>query len=74
MYFLRSISAATRPPARRGEQVVQEATFQLRHISQERIFGMRTVLRWRIKIRISGLYRTMIDVLDDPSSAGGIFM
>jgi predicted transcriptional regulator of viral defense system len=70
--LFRTIFVYTVRPVRRGEQVVQETTFQLRHISQERMFGMKTVWRGRIKIQISDLHRTMIDVLDDPSSGGGI--
>ena len=70
--MFRTIFVYTARPVRRREQVVQEAAFDLRHISPDRIFGTKTIWRGRIKIQISDLHRTIIDVLDDPSSGGGI--
>ena len=47
-------------------------SFALRHIRPATLFGTRTIWRGRIKVQISDIHRTMIDMLADPSVGGGI--
>jgi predicted transcriptional regulator of viral defense system len=47
-------------------------TFLLRHIRPNALFGLRGIWRGQIKVQISDIHRTMIDMLADPSTGGGI--
>jgi predicted transcriptional regulator of viral defense system len=51
---------------------VHGITFMLRHIKPEAFFGTRSVWRGQIKVQISDIHRTMIDMLADPATGGGI--
>lgn len=46
--------------------------FIVRHVSPAKMFGTRTVWRERAKVKISDPHKTIVDVLNDPSIAGGI--
>jgi predicted transcriptional regulator of viral defense system len=70
--LFRTIFVYTVRPVRSTRQVVQDTVFELHHIRANRIFGTKTLWRGRTKIQISDLHRTVIDLLDDPSSGGGI--
>ncbi|MGH9615193.1 MAG: type IV toxin-antitoxin system AbiEi family antitoxin domain-containing protein [Acidobacteriaceae bacterium] len=70
--LFRTVFVYTARPVRRAEQVIQETVFQVRHIQSNLIFGTKAIWRGRAKIQVSDSHRTMIDVLDDPSSGGGI--
>lgn len=48
------------------------ATFTVKHVAPERIFGTKTVWRGRSKVLVSDLERTLVDMLDDPTLGGGI--
>lgn len=48
------------------------ALFLLKHISERKIFGTKTVWRHRTRVPVSDVHRTIIDMLDDPSIGGGI--
>ena len=47
-------------------------SFELRHIQQTALFGTRTIWRGQTRVQVSDIHRTMIDMLADPSSGGGI--
>jgi predicted transcriptional regulator of viral defense system len=47
-------------------------TFVLRHIQSKALFGTRTIWRGQERVQISDVHRTMIDMLADPSTGGGI--
>lgn len=47
-------------------------SFVLRHIPPRAMFGTRTIWRGQTRVQISNIHRTMIDMLADPSSGGGI--
>jgi predicted transcriptional regulator of viral defense system len=70
--LFRTVFVYTVRPVRRVKQAVQDTVFELHHIQANRIFGTKTLWRGRTKIQISDLHRTIIDLLDDPSSGGGI--
>lgn len=48
------------------------ATFTVKHIAAEKMFGTKAVWRGRSKVLVSDLERTIIDMLDDPALGGGI--
>ena len=47
-------------------------TFTLRHVAEPKMFGLKTVWRGRTKVMVSDLHRTVVDMLDDPATGGGI--
>jgi len=46
--------------------------FTLKHIHPEKIFGLKYVWSETIRIAVSDVHRTMLDILDDPLFGGGI--
>ena len=48
------------------------ASFTLRHARPDMIFGTRSVWRDRIRIAVSDVHRTIVDMLDDPDLGAGI--
>ncbi len=46
--------------------------FTLKHISPEKIFGLKHVWSETIRIAVSNVNRTMLDILDDPELGGGV--
>lgn len=57
---------------RRREVEVQGAAFVLRHRAEQALFGTRSVWRGSTRVEVSDLHRTIVDMLDDPSTGGGI--
>jgi predicted transcriptional regulator of viral defense system len=56
--------------ARRHE--INGLPFVLRHIQSKALFGTRTIWRGPTRVQISDIHRTIIDILADPSTGGGI--
>ena len=50
----------------------QGAVFSLKHVSEKLIFGTKTVWRGQTRVPVSDVHRTIIDILDDPATGGGI--
>lgn len=48
------------------------AAIQVRHVSEAKLFGLRSTWRSTAKVLVSDPARTLIDVLDDPANGGGI--
>lgn len=48
------------------------ATFTLKHIAEDKIFGTKVIWRGHSKIAVSDIHRTIVDMLDDPAIGGGI--
>ena len=48
------------------------ALFTLKRVPEPHIFGTKTVWRGRTKVSVSDLDRTILDMLDDPATSGGI--
>jgi predicted transcriptional regulator of viral defense system len=46
--------------------------FSLKHISEKKFFGLKTLWREHTKVLISDPHKTIIDMLDDPLVGGGI--
>jgi predicted transcriptional regulator of viral defense system len=57
---------------RRRNVDVQGAEFVLRHRAQRQLFGTRPAWRGTTRVDVSDLHRTIIDMLDDPSTGGGV--
>lgn len=51
---------------------VHGIAFMLRHIRPEAFFGTRAIWHGRTKVQISDIHRTMVDMLADPATGGGI--
>ena len=69
--MFRQILVMTAQPVREKHQMRHGAQFILRHIQERKLFGARPVWRSRSKILVSDVHRTVIDLLDDPSTGGG---
>lgn len=50
----------------------QGAIFSLKHVKKDHFFGTKTVWRSQSRVLVSDVHRTIIDMLDDPASGGGI--
>lgn len=50
----------------------QGAIYALQHIKPELLFGTKTVWRGQTRVQVSDVHRTIIDMLDEPASGGGI--
>lgn len=70
--IFRDILVFTGRPVRHRTVERQGAVFTLRHVREELIFGTKTVWRGRTRIAVSDVHRTIIDMLDDPATGGGI--
>lgn len=54
------------------QQVRHGARFTLKHVQEKNIFGTKTIWRGQTKVAVSDVHRTIVDMLDDPLSGGGI--
>ena len=70
--IFRDIVVFTARGIRERTRVSGGAQFTLRRIPETRIFGTKAVWRGQTKVLISDIDRTMLDMLDDPTSGGGI--
>ena len=66
------IVVMTAQPVRTKAQIRHGAHFTLKHIQADRIFGTKVIWRGQTKVAVSDVHRTVIDMLDDPASGGGI--
>jgi len=70
--IFKDIFVFTAQPVRRKTKQTGGVEFSLKHVSEENIFGTKTVWRDRSKVAVSDPHRTIIDMLDDPAIGGGI--
>jgi len=54
------------------KHVAQGVTFVLRHVPEERCFGLKTLWRGSSRVKISDAPRTLVDMLEMPDTVGGI--
>ena len=66
------IVVMTAQPIRKKSQKRHGATFTVKHIDENKLFGTKTVWRGHSKVLVSDLERTIVDMLDDPAIGGGI--
>ena len=70
--IFRDIVIFTSRPIRSKRVKVQSTTFTLKVVKEKKIFGTQSIWRNQTKVEVSDIYKTLIDVLDDPSTGGGI--
>ena len=70
--LFRDIFVFTTKAIRARKRDVHGITFLLRHIEPKALFGTRSIWRGQIKVQVSDVHRTIIDMLADPSAGGGI--
>lgn len=70
--LFRDIFVFTTRNIRARRRDVHGITFLLRHIQPDALFGTRNIWRGQIKVQVSDIHRTIIDMLADPAVGGGI--
>ncbi len=70
--LFRSIFVFTARPFRTKESTSQGVTFTLKRIPEDALFGLKTVWRGQARVSISDKHRTIVDLLADPATGGGI--
>jgi len=68
----RTIVVMTTRKPRNRKPVIKGTGFLLRAVSPDLIFGMRSVWRGQVKINILDPTRTLLDMLNNPVSGGGL--
>ncbi len=68
----RSVLVYTARPVRPREQTIQGIPFVLKRVKLDKIFGVRPVWHGKVKVQVSDVHRTVVDMLDDPRVGGGI--
>jgi predicted transcriptional regulator of viral defense system len=69
--IFRDVYVVAGKKVRPSRQSIQGTDFVIRSIEKKALFGTRRVWRRRIAVDVSDLHRTIVDVLDLPSAAGG---
>lgn len=70
--LFRSIFVFTARPFRSKEQTVQGVTFTLKRVPEEALFGLKTIWRGQARVSVADKPRTIVDLLADPATGGGI--
>ena len=70
--LFRSIFVFTARPFRSKEQTVQGVTFTLKRIPEDALFGLKTIWRGQARVSVADKHRTIVDLLADPATGGGI--
>jgi predicted transcriptional regulator of viral defense system len=70
--LFRTVFVYTARPVRRSQLTIRGISFTIRRMPAAKLFGTRAVWRGRVKIAVSDLHRTLLDLLDDPAMGGGI--
>jgi predicted transcriptional regulator of viral defense system len=55
-----------------AKKVIQGTNYIIKFIMKEKYFGLKPVWRGQIKVMVSDPSRTIVDLLNDPKSGGGI--
>ena len=70
--LFRTVFVYTARPVRHTDQTIQGTPLSVRHVGKGLLFGTRPLWRGRVKIQVSDVHRTVVDMLADPSVGGGI--
>ena len=70
--IFRDVVVFTSHPIRSRSVKIQSFKFTLKAVKEKKIFGVQSVWRSQTKTAVSDIYKTLIDMLDDPSTGGGI--
>lgn len=69
--LFRTVFVYTTQVVRRTKQTIHGTRFSVHHIDPRLLFGTRPLWRGSIKIDVSDVHRTLIDMLSDPAMGGG---
>ena len=69
--IFRDVLVCTAGAVKPREQRVQGTTFILKRVKPDNIFGTRPVWYGNMKVPVSDVHRTVVDMLDDPRIGGG---
>jgi predicted transcriptional regulator of viral defense system len=70
--IFRSVLIVTTKKPRQRKRVLKGTSFILRSVGNEAMFGLKPVWRTGMRVQVSDPARTIIDMLSDPTLAGGI--
>lgn len=70
--LFRSVFVCTARSFRKKEQIVQGVSFTLMHVPEDALFGTKMLWRGQARVAIADKHRTIIDMLADPATGGGI--
>lgn len=70
--LFREICVFTARPFRTKRRDIAGVTFALQSTQEQAIFGTRSVWRARVRVQVSDLHRTIVDLLARPGAGGGI--
>ncbi|MGH8543198.1 MAG: type IV toxin-antitoxin system AbiEi family antitoxin domain-containing protein [Gammaproteobacteria bacterium] len=68
----RTVLVFTVRKPRNRAPVLRGASFQLRSIREQALFGLKPVWRGRVRVNVSDPSRTVVDMLSDPALGGGL--
>jgi len=69
--LFRPVFVYTARSVRQTDQTLHGTPFSVHHVAPDMIFGTQPLWRGRVKIQVSDVHRTVIDMLADPHTAGG---
>ncbi len=67
-----SVFVFTARPFRKKQRSVQGVYFTLKRIPEDALFGTTSVWRGQARVSVSDKHRTIVDLLSDPATGGGI--
>ena len=70
--IFRSVLVITTKKPRGRKRVLKGTSFILRSVGSKAMFGLKPIWRSGVRVQVSDPARTVIDMLSDPSLAGGI--
>lgn len=70
--IFKDVVVMTGQTVRKKRQERHGIVFSLKHVDEQKHFGMKTAWRHQTRVAVSDVHRTVIDMLDDPAVGGGI--
>jgi len=70
--LFRTVIVLTEQRPRDRKPIINGTEFLLRTVPNKAMFGLKTVWRGQVKVRVSDTTRTILDMLSDPLLAGGL--
>ncbi len=70
--LFRSICVLTNKRTLYGKAKHQGVNFFIKYIPEKYLFGTKTIWRDRVKVQISDPYKTVLDIIDDPTLGAGL--
>jgi predicted transcriptional regulator of viral defense system len=70
--LFRSICVLTSKRTAYGKTTHQGVDFFIKHIQEKKLIGTKTIWRNNVKVQISDLHKTILDIIDDPNLGAGL--